>query len=71
MDRSFDKKVIANINEYIAANNLSIKKIADEAGIGYHRLWSILVQSNSIKLSDYVTICKAFCEPLDYFMPKK
>lgn len=71
MDRNFDKKVIANINEYINANNLSIKKIADEVGIGYHRLWSILVQSNSIKLSDYIAICKAFCEPFDFFLPKK
>ena len=67
----FDKKVIANINEYITANNLSIKKIADETGISYHRLWSTLSQSSSIKLSDYVAICRAFREPFDIFLPRK
>lgn len=70
MDNTFDSKVIANINEYINLNNLSIKKIAEETGIGYHRLWSILGQSNSIKLGDYISICRAFHEPFDMFLPK-
>lgn len=67
---SFDRTVIMNINDYIERNNLSIKKIAKESGITYHRLWSILNQSSSIKLSDYFSICKAFNEPVDIFFPK-
>lgn len=70
MDNTFDNKVIANINEYININNLSIKKIAEETKIGYHRLWSILMQSNSIKLGDYIAICEACRETFDYFLPK-
>lgn len=66
-----DREVIKNINQYIFDNDLSIKKIANETGITYHRLWSILVKSNSIKLSDYLAICTACCEPIDYFLPKK
>ena len=70
MDNTFDNKVIANINAYINKHNLSIRKIAEETGIGYHRLWSILMQSNSIKLGDYIAICKACREPFDMFLPK-
>lgn len=70
MDKVFDRKVLANINRYIEANNLSVQKIAQEAGIEYHRLWSILFRSGSIKLSDYVALCKAFREPLEFFLPK-
>jgi hypothetical protein len=71
MDPMYDRKVIENIREYIIKNNLSVKKIGDETGIGYHRLWSILDRSKSIKLSDYVSICNACCEPMDYFLPEK
>ena len=67
---NYDREVIRNINQYILDNDLSIKKIANETGISYHRLWSILVKSGSIKLSDYIAICKACCEPIDYFLPK-
>lgn len=68
---NFDKEVITNIKEYIKTNNLSVKKIAVASGITYHKLWSILTQSNSIKLSDYIAICSAFNEPFDTFLPKK
>lgn len=68
---TFDRKVIQNIKRYISENNLSIKKIANETKISYHRLWSILEQSNSIKLSDYIAICKACREDFDFFFPKE
>ena len=67
---NFDRYVIQNIKDYIADNNLSVSKIAVEAGISYHRLWCILTKSYSIKLSDYIAICKACMEPLDKFLPK-
>ena len=65
-----DQEVINNIKEYILSNDISVRKLADEAGIAYHRLWSILKQNSSIKLSDYIAICKACHEPLDLFIPK-
>lgn len=67
---NYDRDVIKNINDYIVTNNISISKLADAAHISYHRLWSILVKSYSIKLSDYIAICNAFHEPFDFFLPK-
>lgn len=67
----FDREVIKNINNYIKEYNLSVSKIAKEAGISYHRLWCILTKSYSIKLSDYVAICRACCEPFETFFPEK
>lgn len=66
----FDKDVIKKINHYITVNDISIKKLAVASNISYHRLWSILNQSSTIKLSDYVAVCKAFKEPFDMFLPK-
>lgn len=68
---NFDREVIKAINNYIYKNDLSIRKIAETSGISYHRLWVILNQGNTIKLSDYVAICKACCEPFDYFLLEK
>ncbi len=66
----YDRNVIKNINDYIAANDISIKKLANAANISYHRLWSILSQSYSIKLGDYIAICNACHEPFEFFLPK-
>lgn len=65
---SYDREVIKKINNYILEYNISIKKLANAANIPYHRLWTILNQSYSIKLSDYVGICKAFNEPVTKFL---
>lgn len=67
---NIDQDVINNIKEYILENDISVKKLADEAGIAYHRLWSILKQNCSIKIGDYIAICKACNEPFDIFIPK-
>lgn len=64
-----DKKVIEKIRRYILDNDISLKKLAKEADIPYHRLWCILNQSYTIKLEDYVAICKAVKEPFDLFLP--
>ena len=63
-----DKKVIQKIKEYIEVNDISLNKLADASGITYHRLWSILNQSDTIKLKDYIAICQAFQEPFDLFL---
>ena len=65
-----DKEVIKKINNYILENDISITKLAKVSGISYHKLWSILNQSKTINLSDYVAICEAFQEPFELFLSK-
>jgi len=67
----FDNEVLKRINLYISSNNLSVEKIAKEAGMTYIQLWSLLKRNKSIKLSDYVALCNAFREPFDLFLPKE
>ncbi len=64
------KTVNENIKNYIEANGLSISKIAKETGIKYNSLWGILHRRQSIRLDDYVALCRAFKEPLEKFIPK-
>ena len=47
-----------------------IQKLAKESNIPYHRLWTIINQNRKITVGDYVAICKALFEPLDYFIPE-
>jgi transcriptional regulator with XRE-family HTH domain len=65
-----DQKIIKNIYRYIYKNDISISRLANEAGMSYHRLWAILNQSYTIKVGDYVALCRALKEPLDFFIPK-
>lgn len=65
-----DKEIIENIKQYIIDNDISIKKLAKESKIPYHRLWMIINQNNKITVGDYVAICRAVFEPLEYFIPK-
>lgn len=67
---SVDKAVLNNIKQYIFDNDISMKKLAKESNIPYHRLWTILNQNSKITVGDYVAICRALFEPLDYFIPK-
>lgn len=64
-----DRKVIEKISRYILDNDISLKKLAKEADMPYHRLWCLLNQNGTIKLADYVAICKAVKEPFDLFLP--
>ena len=68
---NIDIQVISNINNYIISNNISLPKLAKEANLPYHNLWAIINQYSSIKLGDYVSICRALNEPIDFFIPKK
>lgn len=67
---TYDRKVIKNINEYITRNNLSISKVAKEAGISYHQLWCILTKRDTIRIGDYIAICKAVREDYAFFLPE-
>ena len=62
--------IIDKINEYIEVNGLSVKKIAKEAGLDYNHLWKVLNRNKTIKLEDYVALCRAFREPMEKFIPK-
>ena len=70
MEKTINDSIIEKLNAYIEANNLSVKKIAKAAGIEYNHLWKILNKNKTIKLDDYVAICRAFREPLERFIPK-
>ena len=69
-ERNMDQEVIKKIKRYIEINDISLTKLARTSKIPYHRLWVILNQSYTIKLGDYVALCKAFKEPFDFFIPK-
>lgn len=65
-----EEKIIKNIREYIIDNDISIPKLAKAADIPYMRLWRILYNRQySIRLCDYIALCKALHEPLDFFIP--
>ncbi len=64
-----ETKIIQNIKLYIDYNNLSLTKIAREAGMTYIRLWSIMNRNQGLKLTDYISLCRAFQEPLERFIP--
>lgn len=70
MEKTINDSIIEKLNAYIEANNLSVKKIAKAAGIEYNHLWKILNKNKTIRLDDYVAICRAFREPLERFIPK-
>ena len=65
------ESVIKNINDYIAENNISLTKLAEASGILYNTLWAILNKNKDITVKDYIAICEALNEPVDYFIPKK
>lgn len=67
----FDNEVLQNIKEYIARNNLSMKKIAEETGLTYIQLWTLLNRNQSMKLNDYIALCRTFQEPIDTFIPEQ
>lgn len=69
-DISINEAIIQNIKNYIEANDLSEKKIAKEAGLDYNHLWKILNKNKTIRLDDYVALCRAFRESLEKFIPK-
>ena len=71
MGTDLNQVVINNIKNYIYANDISLSKLAKESGVSYHQIWAILNQSYTIKLGDYVAICRAFKEPIDFFIPKE
>lgn len=65
------EKIIKNINDYISANNISLTKLAEASGILYNTLWAILNKNKDITVKDYIAICKALNEPVEYFIPKE
>ena len=71
MNTEISETAIKNIKDYIIANDISLTKLAKASGISYHKLWIILNQNYTIKLSDYIAICKALNEPFEYFIKEK
>ena len=67
-EHSFDEAVIDRINSYIVENGLSHRKIAEAAGMTYSQLYQLRHKNQTIKLREYVALCKAFDEPLQRFL---
>lgn len=65
---SFDEAVIDRINYYIDDNKLSHKKIASAAGMTYSQLYQLRHKNQTIKLREYVALCRAFNEPFERFI---
>lgn len=63
-----DRTALDKIKAYIEDNDLSIPKIAKEAGMTYIQLYCLLNRTQTINLGDYVAICRAFNEPLEKFI---
>ena len=70
MEPTINDRIIDEINDYIRVNNISVKKTAKAAGIDYNHLWKVLNRNKTIRLDDYVALCRAFREPLERFIPK-
>jgi len=64
-----EEAIIKRIRDYIEDNDISIPKLSKATNIPYMRLWRILYRQYSIRLCDYIALCKAFNEPLDFFIP--
>ena len=64
-----DQLIINNIKQYVFDNNISIMKLSEASKIPYHRLWLILNRNAKVSVGDYVAICLAFNEPLEFFIP--
>lgn len=63
-----DAKVKALLTQYIDRNNISLPKLAKAAGIPHSRLYRICYKESRISLEDYVRLCNATGEPLNYFL---
>ena len=64
----FDEVVVGRINDYISKNNLSLNKIADATGMTYAQLYQMTRFNQTIKLREYVALCRAFNEPFERFI---
>lgn len=66
-----NQDIINNIKNYVAKNEISLSKLANVMNTSYHNVWFLLNQKKALNVGDYIAICRAFDEPLDFFIPKE
>lgn len=64
----FDDQVITKIKDYCRINDISLSKLAKEAGLGNNQIYYLSCGKQIMTMEMYVKICKALKEPLDYFL---
>lgn len=67
-EHTFDKAVADRITAYCKANDISMVKLAKEAGITNNQIYFLTTSRQRITLEMYVKICKALREPITYFL---
>lgn len=67
-DHPFDKRVSERIAKYCRDNDISLRKLAREAGLTNNQIYFITTNRSTISLEHYIRICKALKEPIDYFI---
>ena len=67
-ESKFDGVVIRRIKDYCKVNDISLGKLADEAGLSQNQIYYISTGRQRLTLDMYVRICKALREPFSYFL---
>lgn len=67
-EHPFDREVSERISNYCRDNDISLRKLAKEAGLTNNQIYFITTHRSTISLDHYVRICKALKEPVDYFL---
>lgn len=67
-EHSFDTAVSGRIASYCRRNNISLRKLAKAAGLTNNQIYFITTSRGRINLEQYVNICNALNEPVDYFL---
>lgn len=70
-EHSFDQAVAKRITDYCKKNNISMVKLAREAGITNNQIYFLTTSRARITLEMYVNICKALKEPITYFLKEE
>lgn len=67
-EHNFDRTVSGRIARYCKDNDISLRKLARAAGLTNNQIYFITTNRGRINLEQYVSICKALNEPIDYFL---
>ena len=67
-DHEFDKNVARRIKEYLKKNDYVQRKVAAECGMTMNQFYQMINNHQLIKLREYVAICNAVKEPLEFFL---
>lgn len=70
-EHAFDKRVADRIAAYCRDNDISLAKLAKEAGLTNNQIYFLTTSRSRLTLEVYVNICKALREPITYFLKEE